>query len=245
VTCLSKNYDLANSDALLITDVQIDFLPGGSLSVPDADELIPAINDYIRLFKDTQAHVIATRDWHPPNHVSFKAQGGPWPPHCVQETRGARFSTDLKLPNHTVVISKATDAQQEAYSAFDSTNLDEELRQLGVKRLFIAGLATDYCVLHTVLDACKLGFQTVVLMDATLGINVKSGDVDRAVESMLKNGATQATVVDFPNMEDKLPVQEEVPDALAKKSSQRQDDRRKARFRSKGANKRIKSERGS
>jgi nicotinamidase/pyrazinamidase len=244
VTTLSKTYNLASSDALLVTDMQIDFLPGGALPVEGADELIPAINDYIARFEDTPAHVIASRDWHPANHISFKAQGGPWPPHCVQNTEGAKFSPQLKFPNHTVVISKATDPKHEAYSAFDTTNLDNELRQLGVKRLFVAGVATDYCVVNTVLDACKLGFEVVVLMDAVLGIDVKAGDVDKAIETMVESGATQATVADFPNLEDRLPVSEEAPDALAEKPGLRQDGRKKARMRSKGTSKRISSERG-
>jgi nicotinamidase/pyrazinamidase len=242
VTCLSKTYNLSSSDALLVTDMQIDFLPGGALPVEGADELIPAINDYIRRFEDIPAQVVATRDWHPANHISFKAQGGPWSPHCVEDTEGARFSPQIKFPDHTTVISKATDPQHEAYSAFDTTNLDNELRELGVKRLFVAGVATDYCVVSTVLDACKLGFEVIVLMDAVLGINVRPGDVDRAVEIMIKNGAVQATVADFPNIEDCLPIPEEVSDALAEKPAQRRDGRKKARLRSKGANKRMKAE---
>ena len=198
---MSKTYNLTDSDALLVTDIQIDFLPGGALPVSGGNEIIPVINSYIKRFETARAHVIASRDWHPPNHISFKAQGGPWPPHCVQETAGAKFSPDLKLPLHTVVISKATDPKHEAYSAFDGTSLADELRQRGVRRLFVAGLATDYCVLNTVLDACRLGFEAVVLMDATLGIDVKPGDVDRAVEIMLKNGAEQATEADFSEIE--------------------------------------------
>ncbi len=243
VTNLSKTYTLTNSDALLVTDIQNDFLPGGALPVEGGDEIIPVINDYIQRFKRT--HVLASRDWHPANHISFKEQGGPWPPHCVQNTEGAKFSPNLKLPNHTVVISKATDPKVEAYSAFEGTNLANELRMIGIKRLFVSGLATDYCVVNTVLDACKLGFEAIVLMDATLGINANPGDVDRAIETMLKNGAQQATVEDFPTAEDALPIEEEASDALSEKSSQRADVREKSRMRSKGANKRIKSERRS
>lgn len=243
VTCLSKTYNLASSDALLVTDMQIDFLTGGTLPVEGADQLIPVINDYINRFENTPAHVVVSRDWHPANHISFIAQGGPWPPHCVQNTEGAKFSPKIKFPNHTVVISKATDPKQEAYSAFETTNLANELRQLGIKRLFVAGVATDYCVVNTVLDACKLGFEAVVFMDAVLGINVKIGDVDRAVATMISNGAVQATIADFPNIEDSLPITEEPIDVLAEKPTQRQDSRKKSRLRSKGANKRIKTER--
>ena len=239
---LNKTYNLTEHDALLITDIQIDFLPGGALPVAGGDEIIPVINEYIKHFESANAHVIASRDWHPANHISFKAQGGQWPPHCVQGTEGAKFSPDLKLPNHTIVISKATDPKHEAYSAFDSTNLDNELRKLDIKRLFVAGLATDYCVVNTVLDACKLGFEAVVLMDATLGIDVKEGDVDRAVDTMLKSGAKQATDADFSEIEDKLPIEETAPDSLAEKPSMLTDAKKKARMRSKTVNKRIKTE---
>jgi nicotinamidase/pyrazinamidase len=245
LTCLSKTYNLASSDALLVTDMQIDFLQGGALPVEGADELIPVINDYIKRFEDTPAHVVASRDWHPANHVSFKAQGGSWPPHCIQDTEGAKFSPKIKFPNHTIVISKATDPKHEAYSAFETTNLVNELRQLGVNRVFIAGVATDYCIVNTVIDACKNGFEVVVLMDAVSGINVNAGDVDRAVATMALNGAVQATVAEFPNIEDSLPLPKEVPDELAEKPLHRLDSRKKSRFRSKGANKRIKNERGA
>lgn len=240
---LNKTYNLTQHDALLITDIQIDFLPGGALPVADSDEIIPVINEYINHFESAKAHVIASRDWHPADHISFIAQGGSWPPHCVQGTEGSKFSPDLKLPDHTIIISKATDPKHEAYSAFDSTNLDNELRQLGVKRLFVAGLATDYCVVNTVLDARKLGFEAIVLMDATLGINVKEGDVDRAVEAMLKNGAVQATDADFVEIADTLPIEESTPDSFAEKPSMIDDAKKKAKMRSKGVNKRIKTER--
>lgn len=241
---MSKTYSLKDSDALLVTDIQIDFLPGGALPVQDGNEIIPVINDYIKRFEAARAHVITSRDWHPPNHISFKAQGGLWPPHCVQDTAGAKFSPDLILPTHTLVISKATDPNREAYSAFDGTPLADELLQRGVRRLFVAGLATDYCVLNTVLDACRLGFEAVVLMDATLGIDVVPGDVDRAVEAMQKSGAELATEADFPEREDALPIEEDSPDALAEKPSMLTDAKKKARMRSKTASKRLKTERG-
>lgn len=194
---LSKTINLTEHDALLITDIQNDFLPGGALAVVNGDSIIPIINDYISRFVTVKAHIIASRDWHPPNHSSFKSQGGPWPIHCVQGTKGAQFSPLLKLPEYTYIISKATDPKHEAYSAFDGTNLDNKLQELGVTRLFVVGLATDYCVVNTVLDARMLGFDVVVLMDATLGINVKQGDVEQAVTSMVKSGAGQAVFTDF------------------------------------------------
>jgi nicotinamidase/pyrazinamidase len=241
-TFLSAPYSLTESDALIVIDIQIDFLPGGALPVPNGDEIIPAINNYIKRFKTSQAQIIASRDWHPLNHTSFKTQGGPWPPHCIQDTSGAKFSPALKLPLNTTIISKATQTGHEAYSAFDHTNLAGELHKYGVKRLFASGLATDYCVLNTVIDACRLGFETIVLMDATLGINTIPGDVDRAVETMHKNGAKLATETDFPNALNMLPIEETTPDKIAEKPSMLTDAKKKARMRSRGVNKRLKTE---
>lgn len=243
VICLSKNYTVGNSDALLITDIQLDFLPGGALPVEGGNEIIPVLNDYIKRFTAGKAHVLASRDWHPLNHVSFKAQGGLWPPHCVQQTLGAKFSPDLNLPKDTIVISKATNPEIDAYSAFEGTSLAHELRACEVKRLFVGGLATDYCVVNSVLDSCKLGFETIVLMDATLGINVNQGDVDRAIETMHKNGAQEVTVDDFPDDVDSLPIEETAPDSLAEKPSLKAEVKKKSRMRSKGSAKRIRTER--
>jgi len=245
VICLEKNYSITNFDAILITDIQKDFLQGGALPVPSGNEIIPVLNEYARRFEDAKAYVFASRDWHPPNHISFKAQGGQWPPHCVQKTKGAKFSPDLKIPKGTLVISKATDPKHESYSVFDGTNFANELRMRGVRRLFVGGLATDYCVVNTVLDARKLGYETVVLMDATLGINVKPGDVDRAIEAMLKAGAEQATNDDFPDAVDTLPTEETEPDAMEEKPSERAAVKKKARMRPRGSAKRIRTERKS
>lgn len=241
---MEKSIQLEESDALLVTDMQIDFLPGGALPVEGGNDIIPVINDYVRRFVEAKAHVLASRDWHPPNHVSFKEQGGPWPPHCVQDTAGAKFSPNLKLPPHTTVISKATDSKKEAYSVFDGTNLNSELEKLGVKRLFVAGVATDYCVVNTVLDAQRLGYETVVLTDATLGIDVKPGDVDRAFEAMQKSGAQQADIDDFMDSVETLPKEKPQVDMLEEGPALRAQTRKKSRMRSKGANKRIRTERG-
>jgi nicotinamidase/pyrazinamidase len=243
VNCLSKSYTIKDSDALLVTDIQIDFLPGGALPIADGDEIIPVINAYIRRFNDDGAHVLASRDWHPASHTSFKAQGGPWPPHCIQDTEGAKFSPKLKLPGNTLVISKATDPNREAYSAFDGTNLANELQKLGVNRLFVCGLATDYCVLNTVIDARKFGYETIVLLDATLGINVQPGDVDRAIKTMLESGAQQSTTADFPDAEDSLPLDAAEPDMLEEKPSFMAAVKKKARMRPRGSAKRIRTER--
>jgi nicotinamidase/pyrazinamidase len=240
---VSKNYNLRETDGLLITDIQKDFLPGGALPIKGGDEIIPVLNDYIRLFEAAKAHFLASRDWHPRDHISFNTQGGPWPPHCIQETGGAKFSKDLKLPQHTIVISKATDPKRESYSAFDGTILANELKRLSVKRLFVGGLATDYCVVNTVLDARQLGFETVLLTDATLGINVNPGDVDDAIKTMIANGAKQAAVSDFSEAVDVLPIEETAPDGLEEKPLQRAEVKKKARMRPKGSAKRIRTER--
>lgn len=194
---MKRTYTLSNTDSLLVTDVQNDFLPGGALPVPEGDQIIPVLNQYSNLFYQAGAHVLASRDWHPVNHMSFKSQGGLWPPHCVQDTKGASFHKSLKLPKGTKLISKATNANKEAYSAFYETELEGELNAKCVKRFFIGGLATDYCVLNTVLDAVKLGFETIVLKDAIKGINVNPDDVEKAIATMTKAGVKYAMFESF------------------------------------------------
>jgi len=243
VICLEKKYVISNSDGLLITDIQIDFLPGGALPVSGGDGIIPVLNEYVENFENAKANVFASRDWHPPNHISFKAQGGPWPPHCIQNSKGAAFSPDLKLPKNAIVISKATDPKRESYSVFDGTNFADILLMRAVKRLFVGGLATDYCVESTVLDAIKFGYETIVLMDATLGINLKPGDVDRAIEKMINKGAKQATAAEFPDIIDALPEGEIDTDLIEEKSSERAAVKKKARMRPRGSAKRIRTER--
>jgi nicotinamidase/pyrazinamidase len=239
---LSKTYNLTSSDALLITDLQNDFLPGGALPVPGGDEIIPVLNEFAKLFVDANAYIFASRDWHPSNHCSFKQQGGSWPPHCVQDTKGAEFSSNLKLPKKAVVVFKATDPLRESYSVFDGTNFAKELKERSVQRLFVAGLATDYCILHTVLDARKHGYETVVLTDATRGINAKPGDVDNAIKSMLECGAFQASTADFPDAVEKLPTREAEVDTFENKPEEKATGKLKARMRPRGTSKRIQTE---
>jgi len=174
---------------LLIGDVQVDFCPGGTLAVPGGDRIVPIINDAIHVFHAHKFPVIAVRDWHPPNHSSFKEQGGPWPAHCVQMSKGAQFHPDLVLPPGTVVVSKATDPKREAYSAFEGTTLADRLREVNAERLYVTGLATDYCVRQTVLDARRLGFQVVVMEDAIRGIDASPGDSAKAIDEMRTAGA--------------------------------------------------------
>lgn len=180
-------------DALLVVDVQLDFLPGGSLAVPQGHEVIPPLGRMLAAFRQSGLPVFASRDWHPPDHCSFRPQGGPWPPHCVAGTAGAGFGPGLGLPGQATVISKATTAEKDAYSAFDGTDLDERLRRLAVRRLFVGGLATDYCVLNTVLDARHAGYDVVLLTDAIRPVEVNPGDGERAVAQMLEAGAIPAT----------------------------------------------------
>jgi nicotinamidase/pyrazinamidase len=181
-------------DALLIVDVQRDFLPGGALAVPHGDAVLPVVNAYIASAVRSGVPVFASRDWHPPDHVSFRARGGPWPPHCVAQSEGARFAPELRLPPDAVVVSKATTADKDAYSAFAGTDLAEALRARGVRRLWIGGLATDYCVLNTVLDARKEGFEVLYLEDASRPVEVQPGDGARAVARMRQGGATPVSL---------------------------------------------------
>lgn len=176
-------------DALLIVDVQHDFLPGGSLAVPGGARVIPPLNRCLALFTDRGLPVLATRDWHPLDHCSFRAQGGPWPPHCVADSAGAAFPEALHLPSSTPVVSKGTHADAEAYSGFAGTDLERRLCEQDVRRLFVGGLATDYCVAQTVLDARRCGFDVVVLEDAIAAVNAHPGDGERAIERMKQQGA--------------------------------------------------------
>ena len=185
---------LQKSDALIIVDVQKDFLTGGALAVPRGDEVVPLLNGYIALFQDRGLPIIATRDWHPPDHCSFAAQGGPWPSHCVVGTPGARFAPSLALPRDIMVISKDTEKQQNTYSGFESADLAARLQSLGSQRLFIGGLATDYCVLNTVRDALELDFAVCLLVDAIRAVNVKPDDGPRAEKEMRRLGALSVTL---------------------------------------------------
>lgn len=185
---------LQDSDALLVIDMQYDFLPGGSLGVPEGDQVLAPVNAAMAQFAARGLPVYASRDWHPVNHCSFTDRGGPWPPHCVADTRGAAFSEELALPADTVIISKADSADADAYSAFNGTALADHLRQHGVTRVFVCGLATDYCVLNTALDARAAGFETVILPEAMRAVNVQAQDGERALAQMREAGATMATL---------------------------------------------------
>ena len=180
--------------ALLIVDVQRDFCPGGALAAPGGDEIIPALNRHLAEAREHEMPVYASRDWHPAVTNHFKQYGGEWPPHCVQGTAGAQFHAELKLPPDAVVISKGDDPARPGYSAFDGRTasgktLAHDLRDRNVTRLYLSGIATDYCVKATALDALHAGFDVRVLTDAVTGIDVNAGDADRALEELTREGA--------------------------------------------------------
>lgn len=188
VNSMVSQIRLSANDALIIVDVQKDFLEQGSLPVPDSNRIVPVLNSYVEKFDGYGLPIFATRDWHPLKHCSFLEQGGIWPEHCVQYTEGAAFARDLNLPQEAVVISKGTALEEDAYSGFQGTNLDQQLKALNTKRLFIGGLALDVCVLNTVMDAVINGYDVFVLEDASQAVNVKPDDGDKAVEEMQNAG---------------------------------------------------------
>ncbi len=188
---------MPSKDALIVVDVQNDFCPGGALAVKDGDQVVPVLNRYIDQFSKAGLPIFATRDWHPEKTSHFITGGGPWPPHCIQGSQGAQFHPDLKLPPDTVVVSAGMGSDEDGYSGFlgrddSGVKLIDLLRQRGIERIFVGGLATDYCVKHTVLDGLKEGLEVVLLTDSVRGVNLKPGDSASAIEEMLRAGATMA-----------------------------------------------------
>ena len=204
-------------EALLLVDIQNDFLPGGALAVPEGDRVVPVANALTPLFE----WVVATKDWHPPNHGSFASQHPGkrvgdtilldgleqtlWPDHCVQHTAGAGFAPDLDTQAISAVFLKGTDPRIDSYSGFfdnghrRATGLADYLRERGINELYVMGLATDYCVKFTVLDALDLGFRVFLVEDGTRGVDIQAGDTARAIETMCRAGARavpSATVID-------------------------------------------------
>jgi nicotinamidase/pyrazinamidase len=186
---MMKTESIEKGDALLIVDMQNDFLPGGSLAVPGSGQILPIVNRYIEKFSAHGNSIYLTRDWHPPDHSSFKDQGGRWPVHCVAGSHGAEFSASLSLPEKFEIVSKGIRRDSEGYSGFDNTELQAKLEYAGIKRLFVAGLASEYCVLNTVFDALKLGYRVFLLQDAVRAVNVDPGDGDKALQAMRQHGA--------------------------------------------------------
>lgn len=179
---------LKPGDALLIVDVQNDFCPGGALAVTRGDEIIPVLNRWIEDAGAVGIPVFASRDWHPPDHISFKERGGPWPPHCIRNTFGAAFHPDLILPPGVEVISKAESSDADSYSAFGGTGLAERLRTAGVERIWIGGLAQDYCVRATALDGLNERFEVHLIVSATRAVDVRPDDGRRALEEIRQAG---------------------------------------------------------
>jgi nicotinamidase/pyrazinamidase len=179
---------------LVVADVQKDFLPGGSLPVPGSDAVIPVLNEWVGRAMAGGAHVFAGRDWHPEHHCSFRERGGPWPAHCVQGTPGAEFAAELRLPKEAVIVSKGSDPDREAYSAFQGTKLETALRALDIERLLVGGFATEYCVLETVRDARAKGYAVIVLDDAIRGVDATRSRAAR--DEMTALGAIHVTLHD-------------------------------------------------
>ena len=177
-------------EALVIVDFQNDFTPGGALAVPDGDAIAERVNE---LAADPRFElVVATRDWHPPDHGSFAERGGPWPVHCVRGSEGAELHPKLDRERLHVVVDKGQNPDTEGYSGFDETELEELLRERGIDRVTIVGLATDYCVKNTALEALQHGFAVTVDTTAVRGVDVEPGDSERALEQVRAAGAVLA-----------------------------------------------------
>ncbi len=187
---MAESIEIKDGDALIMVDTQVDFCPGGALAVAEGDQVVPVLNRVQPLFRT----VVATRDWHPHGHCSFREQGGPWPPHCVQGTPGAEYHPDLDLARVAVQVIKADTVEVESFDNFAGTpGLAAELRARGVTRVFVGGLATEYCVKNTVLGALQRGFEAVALTDAMRPVEVEAGDGERALRDMAEAGAVLTT----------------------------------------------------
>jgi nicotinamidase/pyrazinamidase len=176
--------------ALLLVDIQNDFCPGGALAVPFGDEVVEVVNKLMPMF----SLIIATQDWHTPDHISFKAQGGIWPPHCVQNSFGAQLHKGLEQKAIDLRFRKANTADKDSYSGFDGTDangrsLDEVLKAKQINRIYVTGLATDYCVKETAKDALKNGYEVFLVTDAIRAVDVNAGDGEKALRELKKAGA--------------------------------------------------------
>lgn len=184
---------IPTGSALIVVDVQRDFCPGGALPAKEGDKVVPGLNRVIKAFDEAGLPIFFTRDWHPPDHRSFASQDGRWPPHCVQGSEGAKFHPGLNIPPKAQVVSKGTDPAAEAYSGFQGTDLEWRLKTYGVTRIFVGGLATDYCVKETSLDARRAGFEVFVLKDCVRAVDAQKGDGARALIEIRKAGAKLTT----------------------------------------------------
>jgi nicotinamidase/pyrazinamidase len=190
---------MKKKSALLIVDIQNDFCPDGALGIPEGDSIIPALNRYIKIFSAGKLPVFASRDWHPKQTVHFKEYGGQWPAHCVQDSHGALFHPVLRLPGDAIILSKGMDPEMDSYSAFQAVDAKgnefaDLLKQFSIKELFVGGLATDYCVRWTTLDALKFGLRVFLLMDAIKGVNLREKDSEEAIGEMVSLGANKITI---------------------------------------------------
>ncbi|MFH1413705.1 MAG: bifunctional nicotinamidase/pyrazinamidase [Candidatus Omnitrophota bacterium] len=190
---------MKSKKALLIVDVQNDFCPGGALAVPGGDKIVSKLNRYIKIAAKKKFPIFASRDWHPVRSAHFKDFGGVWPVHCIQNTKGAAFHLDLKLPKEAILLYKGMDPAVDSYSVFQAedfsgTDFINLLKKLGINELYIGGLATDYCVKSSVLDALKFKFKVKLLLDAIKGVDLKTGDSKKAIKEMLKKGAKKITL---------------------------------------------------
>lgn len=176
-------------DALLIIDLQNDFLPGGALAVPKGDAVIGTLQAWIDRFVLDRLPILATRDCHPADHCSFREQGGPWPVHCVAGSWGATVTPAIKLPPTALIIDKPCRADIETYDGFTGTRLDETLHQQNIQRLWVGGLATDYCVLNTVLEGLRRGYEVFLLTQAIRAVELQPSDGQRALATMTARGA--------------------------------------------------------
>lgn len=183
---LNPSEALQAGDALLIVDVQPDFCPGGKLAIEEGNRVIPVLNDWIRAARARSVPIYASRDWHPPGHVSFLEEGGEWPPHCVQDTPGARYHPDLDLPADAVKIAKGVRLDRDQYSAFDGTGLAEHLRKRRVARVWIGGLAEDVCVRRSAVDGSESGFEMHLIPGGTRAITPEGRRAAR--DEMLRAG---------------------------------------------------------
>jgi nicotinamidase/pyrazinamidase len=177
------------AEALLIIDFQNDFVPGGALAVEEGDRIAGPVQ---KLAGELEV-VVATRDWHPPDHASFETEGGPWPIHCVQGTHGAEFHSSMDDVEVDAIVDVGRERDDEGYSGFEKSELAEILRARDVDRVYVCGLATDYCVRASAIDACREGFDVTVVTDAIRAVNVQEGDSDRAIADMAAAGAKLAT----------------------------------------------------
>jgi nicotinamidase/pyrazinamidase len=188
--------------ALLIVDVQNDFCPGGALGVPEGDKIIPPINKYIKIFSQKKIPIFVTRDWHPVKTKHFKDFGGIWPVHCIQNSRGAAFHPKLKLPKDAIFLYKGMDPEKDSYSSFHAEDISgmkflNILKRLGIREIYIGGLATDYCIKYSAKDALKNGFKVNVLIDAIKGVNLKPKDSENAIKGIVKMGTKKINLSYF------------------------------------------------